>query len=700
MLVRRLPGIFSWGPSLLGAFLLFSVQPLFAKWLLPVFGGNPVIWSLCMVCFQSLLLVGYALSHLCTTLLQERVHAKVQLVSVCLAATLLVIQGVPELGVNAGAKSVSEVDSFGILLGRIGLPYILLASTTPVLSRFLSLEGAGAVGAMSASRSTGRPETVHRLYAVSNAGALFGLLLYPFAAEPIFDIGTQFALWSKAFILYCFMMAGASWVTLRQPQRAPQRGDQEPERTAVRPERKVFWLGCSLVPSMMLLAATNHISVDIAATPLLWVVPLALYLLSFILAFSSWNAAWRGPTLLLWMVGALGLSLNTFQQGAASVSAQVGATLAAMFASCLLCHGELANSRPASAGLSRFYLVIAAGGALGGAFVGLVAPFVLSDFFELEIATAATFAMLFIATQNRDNFSWPRGQMRLLWLSSGLCIPLLFGGLLVRAQVQTRQGEVVERRRGLLGPLRVVDTSEARLLIHGRIQHGSQLLAPELRRTPTMYFGQGSALARVLGAVFRPSLNIGVLGLGVGTIAAYGRAGDSLRFYELDQNVIDISRTRFTFLEDSPAKIEVFLGDGRLLLARQRPQHFDVLVLDAFSSDAVPVHLLTREAFVVYLQQLAPDGVLLANVSNRHLAVHRVVEANARAFGLAYALFSSPSDAALHVAHVQWAVMARDPERLVSLFGKAEMQTRVPGAPDSRALWTDTRASVLSILRN
>jgi protein-L-isoaspartate O-methyltransferase len=254
----------------------------------------------------------------------------------------------------------------------------------------------------------------------------------------------------------------------------------------------------------------------------------------------------------------------------------------------------------------------------------------------------------------------------------------------------------VERRRGFLGPLKVVDTAEGRVLTHGRIQHGMQLRAPELRRTPTMYFGAGTAVARVLEAsrTERPR-RLGVVGLGVGTLATYARARETLLFYELDPNVIELARRDFTFLRDTAANVSVVPGDGRLSLAREAPQRFDVLVLDAFSSDAVPVHLLTREAFEVYAQQLAPEGLLLANVSNRHLAVERVVRASARSVGLRCEVVETPTRAAGHVTHVAWAVMARDGSRLAAVLGD------LPRSPprSNEVLWTDSRASLIAVLR-
>jgi hypothetical protein len=346
---------------------------------------------------------------------------------------------------------------------------------------------------------------------------------------------------------------------------------------------------------------------------------------------------------------------------------------------------------------SGFYVVLALGGALGGSAVSLLAPLVLTDFYELELASVAVFALLTpLARRGRHDAELPRAGRLALLLGAGLCLPLLAGEAWARHQASGRGGQVIERRRSFLGPLKVVDTQSGRLLLHGRIQHGLQLRAPELHRTPTMYFGAGTAVARVLQAA--PDAGPrrwGVVGLGVGTLASYARPRDNLRFYELDPNVIDLARRDFTFLQDAPASVTVVEGDGRLALAREAPHAFDVLVLDAFTSDAVPVHLLTHEAFEIYARQLAPRGILLANVSNRHLAVDRVVRASADAIGLACEVVETPTRAAGHVTHVAWAVMARDRARLAETLGD------LPRAPRTGAnvLWTDSRASLLSVLR-
>ncbi len=662
-------------PVFVSAWLLFAIEPMLAKLVLPSLGGSPATWAGCMVAFQLLLLGGYGYAHLGARYLDVRRQAALHL-AVMLVAAVFLLEGrlgaVPELGTLPLPLAVPW-----LVVRRIGLPYLALASTAPLLARFAPSLGL-------ASRA---------LYAVSNAGALLGLLAYPFLLERFVGLPVQLALWAAGFLLFGLSLLPVCFVASRTASGAPARArDATPWRV------RAVWLACAFVPSAMLLAVTNYITVDVAATPLLWVVPLGLYLTSFIVAFSALNVVLRGTALVMWVTGSLWLSRNAFAQGAVPLLGQVAAALLALFGASLLCHGELARDRPdADHGEpTGYFLILAWGGVLGGVFVSLLAPLVFSDFYELEVASVGTFLVLLGAVRRRSTGAFSRLSRLVLYLGCGICLPLIAGETVIRQSRSGRAGRVLERRRGFLGPLRVVDVAEGRVLTHGRIQHGMQLRAPGQRGVATMYFGFGTGIQRVLDGVRleRPR-RVGVVGLGVGTLASYGRRGDSLRFFELDPNVVELSRRDFTFLADSVANISVVQGDGRLSLAREPEHAFDVLVLDAFSSDAVPVHLLTRQAFELYAQKLAPDGILLANVSNRHLRVDRVVRASARSVGLSCVVVETNANALGHVVHAVWAVMARDESRVTSLLGD------LPVRPDNEPeiLWTDSRASVLQALR-
>jgi hypothetical protein len=664
--------------TFLGAALLFAVQPLLAKQLLPWFGGSPSTWAACMVFFQGMLLAGYAYAHALNRWLsrpaQLAAHGLVVAIAVAAAAYACVLRapsghGEPPLQIAL------------LLLGQIGASYFVLSATAPLVQRWI------------APLLRGEP---YVLYALSNAGSLLALLAYPFAVEPYAELQAQFSVWTYAFagyaaLLFC-AIACLHLTTARTVSDAPMAAAPAPPSL----RRRSHWLACSFLPSVLLLAVTSHITIDVASVPLLWIAPLAIYLLTFIVAFSRLGQRVRGAALALWIATAIGLGFGAFAQGTASLFQQLAVPCLGLFAAGLLCHGELARTRPDPAHLTEYYLLIALGGALGSIAVSWLAPALLDDYYELELSALAIFVVLVLSAS-----TWSRGQRRMAYLGVGICGPLLLASIAVRSQTDSAQGHVLERRRGFLGPLRVVDTREGRLLAHGRIRHGMQLFdaraGGDLVATPTMYFAAGTAVAQVMAnhAIDR-ARSIGIVGLGVGTLASYARAGDSIRFYELDENVVELARRRFTFLSQSAGAVEISIGDGRSLLDRQPPQRFDLLVLDAFSSDAVPVHLLTQQAFAVYARHLAADGVLLANVSNRHLAVERAVHAAAESQGLVYRVVQTEADPALHRERVRWAVMAREPARLTVLLR---------GLPVSReseppVLFTDTRASLLSIVKN
>jgi spermidine synthase len=658
------------------AALLFAIEPMLAKRLLPELGGSPATWAACMVAFQLLLLAGYGYAHLGARYLDVRRQALLHVLLLALGAmsVLALPPGrAPDLGALPPALAVPW-----LVLRRVGLPFVMLASTAPLLSRWAPLLGRPSQG----------------LYAVSNAGALGGLLAYP-VLERVVGLSAQLLLWAAGFVLFSLCIGPVCLLTARAPSTVSSSSSARAERSGASFKTGLAWLGWAAVPSAMLLAVTNYITVDVAATPVLWILPLAVYLVSFVVAFSSWNDALRGVSLAIWVLGACSVALSTLGQGAVPFFTQLGSALTALLGACLLCHGELARSEPEATGKTGFYLLMASGGVVGGAVVSLLAPLVFSDFYELELSCAAAFLLLLGASRRSGQSGFSRSARLVLYLGCGLCGPMLLGEVWLRHAGSTREGRVVERRRSFLGPLRVVDVARGRVLTHGRIQHGMQLRAPA-QATATMYFARGTAVAHVLDdSPTAGPRRLGVVGLGIGTLATYGRRGDSLRFYELDPNVIELASKDFTFLAGSSASVTIAEGDGRLALSREPVHGFDVLVIDAFSSDAVPVHLLTREAFEVYRHQLGPNGVLLANVSNRHLAVERVVRASASAVGLSCVVVESWGDGLGSGVHAVWAVMTRDAAALAQLT--ATLPLKPPNGAD--VLWTDNRASVLSVLR-
>ena len=658
------------------AFLSFAVQPLLAKWLLPSFGGSPATWGACLVFFQLLLLGGYTyarwLSHL-PRALGRGLHAALLLgvLSVSLRAELP--------GIDAGVMLPAPVRILWLLACSAGLPFWLTSSTAPLLTDWAAQL---------------RAAVPHRLYAVSNLGSWLALVAYPLWIERSWSIPEQYALYCGGVSVACVLCAACLIVTARSGVTAARAEPLAPVAWRTRG----YWLCCACVPSVLLVAVSDHISVDLAATPALWVLPLGLYLLSFSAAFAGWVASLRGWLTALWVLFSSLLAYGGFAQGSAKLSMQLTAALGSLTMACLLSADALVRARPEPRQLTSFYLWIALGGALGGVSVSFVAPVVFSDYYELELGCLACYALLWHAGRTRERAALRvSAERRWLTLGAAMVLPLMAASVALRTgYLSGRELRVLERRRSFLGALKVSEDRVARMLTHGRIRHGMQLVDPKQAQRPTMYFGEGTAVAQVLSRHHAGEpRKLGIVGLGVGTLAAYAKQGDYLTFFELDPWVVDIARRRFTFLRDTRASVTMAIGDGRLYLGRMPSQGFDVLVLDAFASDAVPVHLLTSEAFRLYASQLAPDGMLLANVSNRHLAVERVVRAAAKMHQLACTVIETPADATRYVSKVRWAVMSRDPAQLARELAGL---TPLP-ANGSDVLWTDEQASVWSILK-
>ncbi|HET6332092.1 MAG TPA: fused MFS/spermidine synthase [Polyangiales bacterium] len=675
-----------------GAFALFVVQPLLAKWLLPALGGSPATWVTCMLFFQSLLVGGYAAAHLAT-------RSEPLRVAYCLLVVIAPAAVVWNRSLPLSAADVADADAFErapvwhllvVLLQRVGLPYLLLSTVAPLVQRW----------------AAGYPErSVIRLYAVSNAGSLAALLAYPVLIEPGAALPTQWLVWSWATVILCGLVLVLALTSKHSAWKEPREKERAADGLHGGIAVRCRWLAYSFVPSVFLLATTSYLTTDIAAVPLLWIVPLALYLLTFIAAFGGAGPRTYRIAIVLFVLASLCSGWNAFAQGSASLWQQLGTSLAALSFGALLCHMELVRSRPSIQHLTEFYVWISVGGALGGFFVAVLAPLIFNDYYELELATLATYVALLARppalsanTADAHAVGRPRrsGQRALVWFGVATCLPMLVTSLWLRAHGAGRQGHVLDQRRSFLGAVRVTQLDVGRSLTHGRIRHGMQLDRPDLRRIPTMYFGEGTAIAQVFARhhAGRPR-SIGVVGLGAGTLAVYGTSLDRIRFYELDPQVVDVASHWFTFLRDSPARITTWLGDGRLGLARDTSARFDILVLDAFTSDAVPVHLLTLEAFRLYSARLAPDGVLLLNVSNRHLAVDRVVRGAARAQGLACVVIETPANPARFVSKVRWAVVARQREQLSGLVEGMNRMTD----PFSGVVWTDAHASLWPVLR-
>jgi SAM-dependent methyltransferase len=664
---------------LLSSFLLFQVQPIIGKLVLPWFGGSAAVWTTCLLFFQSGLLLGYAYAHgavrWLTPVQQGRVHLGL------LALSLLALPILPDAAAVPGGDAEPVSALLLVLLGAIGLPYLVLASTSPLLQAWYA--------------RTLPERDPYRLFALSNLASLLALLLYPFVFEPAVPTRGQALVWSGAYGLF---VLGCGWLAWQQ------RGDAAVASSADDDGQPVAWamvIALAAVPSALLLAVTTHLTSDIAPIPLLWVVPLALYLLSFVLVFERQDIYRRWlaiPLLVLAVLGAVYFLIA--DETAWQFVYTLPLLVATLFFACLVLHGELARRRPAPARLTGYYLAIALGGALGGLAVAVLAPLVFDDHLELPLGFIAVLALTLLALYRDEWHPWHEGWRRLLW-------PLGVGGVLAFAvwvgNTLMRPGpEVTLQARNFYGTLEVLEsmvgTERFRALRHGGIEHGSQGLSADLRRVPTTYYGQRSGVGRVLSAQRAAGpLKVGLIGLGTGTLAAYARAGDRYRIYEINPLVVELARSQFTWLADAEGEVELVMGDARLSLEREAPQAYDLLVVDAFSGDAIPVHLLTREAFALYARHLKPGGLLLVHTSNKYLTLDPIVKRSAEPLGWAARLIESDEDYSLGLNWTSWVVVG-DPASAsfpITLW----MDSHEILVPEGLTAWTDDHSSLRPVIK-
>lgn len=619
----------------LSAFLLFEVQPIIAKMILPWFGGSSAVWSTCMLFFQLVLLLGYLYAHLLHRFAPRR-QAIVHIV--LLAAGIVTLPIIPNATWKHAAEGHPSMTILALLAVTVGVPYFLLASTSPLLQAWYARSHKG-----------GMP---YRFFALSNAASMLALLSYPFLIEPNLPSLSQGMIWSGAFVCFAVLCGVTAWRTSAEvPSTAAGNATEESAGgDAPRWTARLLWLGLSGSASILLLAVTNHLTQDVAAIPFLWIVPLAVYLLSFIICFESPRLYHRAVfvPLLIASLGFMAYRLGP-DHGRLDLRLVIALMAASLFVCCMACHGELVRLKPDPRYLTGFYVTISFGGAAGGLFAGLLAPNVFHAYYEFPIGLALC-ALIAATVFTRELWRAPP-----IWRNTGIVVlVVLLGGygiFLRGIMFQMVDGYRVVARN-FYGQLRVADEGDpridddaARRLVHGVINHGQQMLREEYRRRPVTYFCPQSGIGRGMKAQEGTPRRIGILGLGCGTLAAYGRAGDTLRIYEINPQVVEIANRDFTYLKDTAAKVEVAMGDGRLLLEAESPQQFDMLVMDAFSGDSVPVHLITKEAFAVYFRHLKPNGILAVNISNSYLDLEPVMERASTAFGkLALVYHWTPAD--------------------------------------------------------
>jgi hypothetical protein len=672
---------------LLSAALLFLVQPMLAKQLLPYFGGGAAVWTACMLFFQSLLLAGYGYAYLLSRYLlppqQRVVHSGLLLLA--LASLPLLWQA----NINLALLASPLLAILLMLTLTVGLPYLLLSATGPLLQHWF------------AGRFPLR--SPYRLYALSNVGSLGGLLAYPFLLEPLLSLSAQRQYWVAGFVLFALCCLLLIWRELGQLPRSWQAASAR-----VSSHYTLRWLALSACGVVLLLAVTQQLTQNVPPVPFLWILPLCLYLLSYIVVFNKPTWYQRGVWLYLFCLGMVFALLLFYLGGQFDLISQLLIYLLILFSGCMLCHGELARLKPEPQYLTGFYLLLAAGGVLGSAAVNVLAPLLFNQYWEFLLGLLAIYLLLVLP----DKIAKPRWQQA-LWLSGAMLFALSIIGL----EWQLGQHNIYSERNFygnlIVRDLTVTDPAGQRQLqrqlIDGTTSHGAQYLEAPLSGFAQSYYrkGTGAALAmqHFLPAALSRNINqlqqrqFGLVGLGAGALAVYGKPGDSMLFYELNPAVIKVATEYFSYLKDSAANIEIVVGDARLTLSAQLaagPAQFDVLVLDAFSSDSIPQHLLTAEAMQLYWQHLQSDGVLAVHVSNNYLDLTSLLRNQAAKLGFK-AYFIATEAAGIQPA-AEWVLISNN-QRFINQPLVQQALSPWPSALKPDVSWTDERSNLLQVLK-
>jgi len=663
------------GVVFLASFLLFLVEPIAAKQLLPVLGGSAAVWITCLVFFQAALLCAYLYAHW----LASRTRWFPHLALLVIASASAVAWAARSSTAGSGAAHPFTT-IFAALSISIGLPFLALGATSPLMQVWWSkLHRAG---------------IPYRLFALSNLASLLALGLYPTLIEPNLTLKMQRIAWCCGFAMFAIASGVVAWRTRSATEADAQETIGDPVNPAAGARDKLLWFLLPMGAAMQLSAVTSFITANVAAIPLLWILPLAVYLITLIIAFQFPRLAPRSIVTRFLIVMLAGLGYMLSQEGVTHpLVLTMGFLFLELLVSCLFCHCEAYTLRPPHASESTmFYLLFAAGGALGSCLIGIVAPLLYRYNFDLAITFLIT-ALLVLAATWKDGWN-----QRLLWSVAGVLMALLVFWI---HTATVRDTMVVVRN--FYGSLRVKQDhsypgATVRTLMNGTIQHGTQIFGTDaLRKTPTTYYAEdsGVGLALRLCCAGRPR-NIGVIGLGAGTVAAYGKPGDRIRFYEINPAVAPIAKNVFTYIRESGAQIVIEEGDGRTSLAREAPQGFDVLVVDAFSGDAIPLHLLTKEAVDLYKKHLAPGGVIAFHISNQHVDLEPPIALLAKAANMRTVRVSTISRPNRGEFNASWMLMSDNP----AFFAEPEVMKagKMPKGVPGLKLWTDDFSSLLPVL--
>ena len=671
------------------AFLLFQIQPIITKLILPWFGGAAAVWSVCLLFFQAMLLLGYLYAHLLIRNFRPQVQASVH--AGLVGASLAFLPALPPSSLKPSGAAEPTLRVLLLLTVTIGVPYFVLSSTSPLLQAWHS-------------RFSAAP---YRLYALSNAGSMLALLSYPVVVEPRISNHHQAVMWSVGYAMVA-VLAGIAAFAGRPAEASPESEDSAP---APRWQVKLLWVALAACGSALLLAITNHISQNIAAVPLLWIVPLSVYLLTFIVCFEGHNWYRRGFFLRLLAVALASMAYSLAPgRGILPPHVLIPLFCAGLFACCMFCHGELANLKPSPYHLTSFYLFCSAGGAFGAVFVALLAPRLFSDYYELPVSLGFCGALIHVVLYRDRDIAARRAGSQRAFVLLALLVLAFCASLYLTAKHQASQAIV--SMRNFYGVLRVENRAAPavvleqgasnrlldpdpryRDLINGTIEHGIQFLAADRHIEATTYYGPESGVALALQvARKRGAVKAGIIGLGAGTLAAYGRSGDHYVFYEINPLVVELAKSQFSFLRQSAANVMIIPGDARLSLERQAPQQFDVLAVDGFTGDAIPIHLLTREAFALYLRHIKPTGIIAVHVSNRYLDLVPVVRGSAAALNLNAVVIENAGNVSHAVYQATWVLVGPESGLLAQVPGRS-VGDSIGSA--KQILWTDDYSSIV-----
>jgi len=668
---------------------------MIGKVILPWFGGTPAVWSTLMLIFQVLLTGGYA--YAAWLIRRVKRTSLVHTALLIVAVIVLVIRGfagespiLPSISASTQNTSSPILEITGLLFSSIAFPFFILASNGPLIQAWFSRV------------QQDRPYA--RLYALSNVGSLLGLLTYPVLTEPNFSLRLQGQIWFIGFLFFGLLTCWIAFYSGRAAIPLPGMSLPHSVKTDGFPSFSLMslWLGLSATASLFLLSVTNQISQEVAVIPFLWIVPLTIYLLSFIVTFSDDRAYNRKFYSFLFIVSAIVVLFVMLNATKLHVYWQIFAYCLLLFAACMLCHGELHLLRPSAEHLTGFYLMVSMGGAFGGIFVSLIAPLIFNGYWEFFVGLALLISILVTILRSDHDYT---ARARFVFTVFVLVTAMLM-------VLSTYFSGALFTRRNFYGVIRVREiivhgsNEPAYVMAHGITVHGLQFINPEMRDLPTTYYVSqaGAALAILNHPRYGNGLRVGMLGVGAGTLTAYGQPGDLYRLYEINPVVIDLAEGYggyFSFVRDSQADVTVIPGDARISLQREldrgKAQSFDVLVLDTFSSDAIPIHLLTKEAFALYLAHLAPDGIIAAHITNLHLDLQPVFWRLAKYYGLSMAQVNYAGDSNGGYASL-WILLSRDPA-LLQIPAVKEHSIDLNGYSTSIQLWTDDYSNLFQILK-